>query len=54
MGFPWQEKWSRLPIPFPGDLSDPVIEPGSPTWQADSLLSEPPEYNPFNEFENII
>ena len=42
MGFPWQEYWSRLPIPFPGDLSDPVIEPGSPTFQADSLPSEPP------------
>ena len=25
-----------------GDLPDPVIEPGSPTLQADSLPSEPP------------
>ena len=26
----------------PGDLPDPGIEPGSPTFQADSLPSEPP------------
>ena len=26
----------------PGDLSNPGIEPRSPTLQADSLLSEPP------------
>ena len=26
----------------PGDLPDPEIEPGSPTLQADALLSEPP------------
>ena len=42
MGFPRQEYWSRLPFPSPGDLSDPGIELGSPTLQADSLPSEPP------------
>ena len=31
-----------MPFPSPGDLPDPGIEPGSPTLQADSLLSEPP------------
>ena len=31
-----------LPFPSPGDLTDPGIEPGSPTLKADSLLSEPP------------
>ena len=31
-------------VPSPGDLPDPGIEPGSPTWQADSLSSEPPEH----------
>ena len=36
-----QEYWSWLPFPSPGDLPDPGIEPGSPTLQADSLLSEP-------------
>ena len=28
--------------PFPGNLSNPGIEPGSATLQADSLPSEPP------------
>ena len=37
MGFFWQEYWSGLPFPFPGDLSDPGIKPGSPALQADSL-----------------
>ena len=42
MGFSWQECWSGLPFPSPGDLPDSGIEPGSPTLQADALLSEPP------------
>ena len=29
-----------VPIPSPGDLPDPGIEPGSPTLQADSLPTE--------------
>ena len=37
-----QEYWSELPCPPPGDLPSPGMEPRSPTWQADSLLSEPP------------
>ena len=32
-----QEYWSGQPIPSPGDLPDPDIEPGSPALQADSL-----------------
>ena len=40
MGFSRQEYWSGLPIPSPGNLPDPRIEPGSPTLQADSLPSE--------------
>ena len=42
MGFSWQEYWSGLPFPPPGDLPDPGIEPGSPAFQADTLTSEPP------------
>ena len=42
MGFFRQEYWSGLPCPPPGDLSNPGIEPRSPTFQADSLPSEPP------------
>ena len=41
MGFSKPEYWSELPLPFPGDLLDPVIEPGSLALQANSLLSEP-------------
>ena len=29
MGFSRQEYWSGLPLPSPGDLSDPGIEPAS-------------------------
>ena len=36
-----QEYWSGFPFPSPGDLSDPGIEPGSPTLQADSLPFKP-------------
>ena len=43
-----QEYWSRQPIPYPVDLPNPGIEPGSPALQADSLpteLSEKPYIN---------
>ena len=42
MGFSRQEYWSGLPLPSPGDLPDPGIEPGSPALQADALPSKPP------------
>ena len=42
MGFSRQEYGSGLPFPSPGDLLDPGIEPGSPTFQADSSPSGPP------------
>ena len=41
-GFSRQEYWSGLPCPPPVDLSNPGIEPRSPTLQADSLPPEPP------------
>ena len=41
-GFPRQEYWSGLPFPAPGDFPNPGIELRSPTWQADTLPSEPP------------
>ena len=41
MGFSRQEYWSGLPVPGPGDLLDPGIEPGS-ALQSDSLTSELP------------
>ena len=35
-----QEYWSGSPIPFPEDLPDPGIEPGSHELQVDSLPTE--------------
>ena len=35
-----QEYWSGSPIPSPADLPNPVIEPGSPALQVDSLPTE--------------
>ena len=40
MGFSRQEYWNGLPFPFPGDLSNPGIKPGSPELHTDSLLTE--------------
>ena len=40
MEFSRQEYWSGLPFPSPGYLPNRGIELGSPTLQADSLLSE--------------
>ena len=47
MGFSMQEYWSGLPCLPPGDLPKLGIKPRSPTLQANSLPSEPPE-NPKN------
>ena len=40
MQFSRQEYWSGLPFPFPGDLPNVGIEPGSPALQAYALPSE--------------
>ena len=41
LGFSRQEYWSGLQCPPPGDLPNSGIKPRSPTWQVDSLPSEP-------------
>ena len=41
MGFSRQEYWSTLPLPSPGDLPNPGIEPEFPELQAYALPSEP-------------
>ena len=41
-GFSRQEYWSGLPCLPPGDLSNPGIEPRFPSFQANSVPSEPP------------
>ena len=50
MGFSRQEFRSGLPFLSPGDLPNPGIEPRSLTLQADSLLSEPPDPAPQNDY----
>ena len=41
MGFPRQEYWSGLAFPSPGDLSNPVTEPTSPTLAGGFFTIEP-------------
>ena len=50
MGFSRQEWWSGLPFPSPGDLSNPGIEPTSPSLQADALASEAPGKPPYQPY----
>ena len=52
MGFSRQEYWSELLCRFLGDLPDPGMEPGFPTWQADSLLYELPKNSLSRQGEN--
>ena len=42
MEFSRQEYWSGLPLPSPGDLPNPGINPASPAWQADCLPAGSP------------
>ena len=50
----WQEYWSGLPFPSPGDLPDPGIEPRSPTLEADALTSEPPGFSLFLDYFVVV
>ena len=42
MGFLWQEHWSGLPFPSPGDLPDPETELTSPALADGFFTNEPP------------
>ena len=42
MGFLRQEYWSGLPLPFPGDLPHPGIEPRSTVLPGGFITTEPP------------
>ena len=44
MGFPWQEDWSGLLFPPPGNLSDPGIGPKSPALAGGFLTIVPPTF----------
>ena len=52
--FSRKEYWSGLPFPSPGDLPNLGMEPGSPTLQADALLSEPPGKPVFISSKRIL
>ena len=41
MGLSWQEYWSGLPFPPPGDPPDPGIEPTSPVLAGRVFTAEP-------------
>ena len=41
MVFPRQEYWSGLPLPSPGDLPEPGIEPASPALAGRFFTIEP-------------
>ena len=41
MEFSRQEYWSGLQSPSPGDLPNPVIEPGSPALAGEFFTTEP-------------
>ena len=52
--FSRREYWNGLPFPFPGDLPDSRVEPGSPALQADSLPSELPGKPPMKRRTHAI
>ena len=43
VGFSRQEYWSGLPLPSPGNLPHPGIEPASPALAGKIFPTEPPE-----------
>ena len=43
----------KLVFPSPGDLPNPGIKPRSPTWQAESLPSEPPGSPSVQSFSRV-
>ena len=53
MEFSRHEYWTGLPLPTPGDLPDPGIEPRSPALQTDTLPSELPGNLPGKEVIDI-
>ena len=53
VGFPWQEHWSRLPFPSPGDLADPGVEPASPALAGRFFTTEQPGKSPFLQIHQV-
>ena len=48
VGLSWQEYWSRLPFPLPGDLPNPGIELESPALAGGFSTTEPPGKPPWD------
>ena len=53
MGFPWQEYWSELPFPIPGDLPDSGIELVAPVLAGRFFTTAPPG-KPYNVIYLIL
>ena len=53
MEFSRQEYWSGLPLPFPGDLPNPEIEPASPALAGEFFTTEPPG-KPFYMYARML
>ena len=55
MEFSRQEYWSGLPLPSPGDLPNPGVEPESSALQADSYcLSQGSPVNPMQLAKKLL
>ena len=54
MGFLWQEHWSGLPFPSPGDLPDPGTELTSPALADGFFTNEPQEKAKVTSESNIV
>ena len=53
MEFPRQEHWSGLPLPPPGHLLDPELEPMSSALTGRFFTTEPPG-KPYKSIEDAI
>ena len=54
MRFPWQESWSGLPFPSPGDLPDPGIKPTSSALASRFFTAKEPGKPIINDYFILI
>ena len=53
MGFSRQEYRSGLPLPSPGELPEPGVEPMSPVLAGGFFTTEPPETLTFRQLDAL-